>query len=146
MKTIFLLLLTVVGCHAVELSIVECDFRKNDPGPDTLQAAIASRNGERVDINRVQLRVCIFERSSRAKLAPASANISFRWIKPPATRKNNFSEQFEVIYPGPIANSRDTYAGYAVAVYYDGVLQESRHSSKTIFKRFPFPKTLAHSP
>ncbi len=142
MKSVFLCFLTAVGCHAAELSIVECDMQKNESGPWILHAQIGSTGAAPLDRDKVQMKICVFERTSRSTLEPTKRDISFQWMSLPLNWKNRSNERFEVLYPSPKPGSGSTYAGYSVAVYYDGVLQEGLYSRRSIHRKFPFPESL----
>lgn len=142
MKSVFFWFLAAVGCHAAELSIATCDIRKTPDGPMVLEARIASAQAGTVDVNRVQTKICIFERCSSNAITVAKADLSFRWLDLPVTWKDRSSERLEVTYPGPKPVPGCTYAGYAIAVYYDGALQDSLYSRKSLMKKFPFPEKL----
>lgn len=134
-------LLAVVGCHAADLSIVECNLHKKDPGPWILAAQIASAGATPVDRDKVQMKICLFERYSPSVEVPAEPGLSFQWTSLPLNWKKGSAERFEVHYPGPKTGSGTSYSGYAVAVYYDNILHEALYSRNSIKKKFPFPET-----
>lgn len=142
MKSVFFWFLAAISCHAAELSLATCDIRKTADGPMILEAKIASAQSGPLDVNRVQTKICIFERCSSNAVIVTKADLTFRWLELPVNWKNRSTERFEVTYPGPKPVPGCSYVGYAVAVYYDGLLQDSLYSRKSLAKRFPFPQKL----
>jgi hypothetical protein len=140
LKPFLLLLLSAAVCSAATLSIVDSEMREAKPGPMTLGVNIAATGGAPLDINRVQTRVCIFEKGPRGTVTLAKPDLSFRWLQLPVDWAKSATEKLEVGYPGPKPGY--TYKGYGIAVYYDGVLQEALFSNKSLQKRFPFPDSL----
>jgi hypothetical protein len=139
-KPIVLWLLSAAACSASTLSIAESTMREVQPGPMILDVTIASAAKTPPDVHKVRTLTRIFERGPRNTVALAKPDLSFRWLEGPVNWKNAAVEKLEVSYPGPKPGY--TYVGYGIAIYYDGVLQETVFSSKSLKKKFPFPEAL----
>lgn len=139
-KPLLFLLLSSIACSSATLSIVDSEMREAQPDPMTLSVNIAANGGAALDINKVQTRVCIFEKGPRGSLTLAKPDLSFRWLAPPVDWAKAATEKLEVGYPGPKPGY--TYKGYAIAVYYAGELQDACFSGKSLQKKFPFPESL----
>ena len=135
-KSLLALFFSAAACSAATLSIVDSEMRDVQSGALALGVNIAATGIAAPDINRVKTRVCIFEKGPRGTINLAKPDLSFRWLQLPVDWAKSATEKFEVGYPGPKPGF--TYKGYAIAVYYDGELQEAYFSSEFLQKKFPF--------
>jgi len=84
LKIPILLLLTAMAVQAGSLSIAEYQKHEGDKKALTLAVKVAAAPGTAVDINRVRIRACIFEKGRRGEVGLAQPNLGFLWTTLPA--------------------------------------------------------------
>jgi hypothetical protein len=140
MRGVFISLLAAAACQAGPVAIVDCNLRELEGGKRLLEAKVASTAGTPLDVRRVQMKVCFFERGE-GQVLPGEPEPVFQWTSLPVNWRKGGPESFAVYYPGPRTGSGRSYGGWAVAVYFDGQLQDVQSSRKSLVRKFPFSET-----
>ena len=118
------------------LGIVSVKLDGSSDGPKKLVIAMKSRTKEAVDVPQVKVQVFFYDDDGNG-IAPSKAQTVSRWISPGTDWKDGEPELLEVRYLPDSADSEVKFAGYVLAVYYKGELQDYRAEPSRITKLFP---------
>jgi hypothetical protein len=118
------------------IEILNADIKGGDGGSKTLQLAIKSRSREPIEVPQVKVQVYFYD-DQNGEIVPSKAQVTSRWLSAPVDWKNGKPELLEVRYLSDTADPDVRFAGYVVAIYYRGDLQDCRAEPlklKTLFK------------
>jgi hypothetical protein len=115
----------------------------------TLEIPIMAKNGA-VENPRQEVvtQVRFFDQINKGEIVGTTANVSYRFQSPPADWQDGGTEVLEVDYDmqqvgkdDPTGENR-RYYGYAVRIYYKGVLQATSAEPASLVQKFPAPDKL----
>jgi hypothetical protein len=117
------------------IEILNADIKGTEGGSKTLQLAIKSRSREAIDVPQVKVQVYFYDEQS-GEIVPSKAQVTSRWLSAPVDWKNGKPELLEVRYLSDTADPDVRFAGYVVAIYYKGDLQDCRADPPKLKKLF----------
>lgn len=117
------------------IEILNADIKGTEGGPKTLQLAIKSRSRETVDVPQVKVQVYFYDEQN-GEIVPSKAQVTSKWLSAPVDWKNGKPELLEVCYLSDTADPDVRFAGYVVAIYYKGDLQDCRADPPKLKKLF----------
>lgn len=117
------------------IEILHAEIKGNDGGSKTLQLAIKSRSRETIDVPQVKVQVYFYDEQN-GEIVPSKAQVTSRWLSAPVDWKNGKPELLEVRYLSDTVDPDIRFAGFVVAVYYKGDLQDCRAEPAKLKKLF----------
>jgi hypothetical protein len=117
------------------IEILNADIKGTEVGSKTLQLAIKSRSREQIDVPQVKVQVYFYDEQN-GEIFPSKAQVTSRWLSAPVDWKNGKPELLEVRYLSDTADPDVRFAGYVVAIYYKGDLQDCRADPPKLKKLF----------
>jgi hypothetical protein len=117
------------------IEILHADIKGTEGGPKTLQLAIKSRSRETIDVPQVKVQVYFYDEQN-GEIVPSKAQVTSKWLSAPVDWKNGKPELLEVCYLSDTADPDVRFAGYVVAIYYKGDLQDCRANPPKLKKLF----------
>lgn len=117
------------------IEILNADIKGTEGGSKTLQLAIKSRSREAIDVPQVKVQVYFYDEQN-GEIVPSKAQVTSRWLSAPVDWKNGKPELLEVRYLSDTADPDVRFAGYVVAIYYKGDLQDCRADPPKLKKLF----------
>lgn len=117
------------------IEILNADIKGNDGGSKTLQLAIKSRSREAIDVPQVKVQVYFYDEQG-GEIVPSKAQVTSKWLSAPVDWKNGKPELLEVRYLSDSVDTDVRFAGYVVAIYYKGDLQDCRAEPAKLKKLF----------
>jgi hypothetical protein len=111
----------------------------------TLRIPIKAR--PQIDPHQLVIQVLFYDIVDDKNVVNTNANVSNRWVTPPADWARSDTEELEVGYRLPKwENERRTYFGYIVRLYYKGQLQAATAEPESLAKSYPAAATLPADP
>ena len=120
---------TALGIVSAKLDGVEGGSRK-------LLITIKANPKIPIDVPQVKVQVYFYDNDG-GEIIPSKAQVTSIWTSPPVDWKDGEPELLEVRYLPDSADSEIKFAGYVVAVYYKGDLQDYRADPSRLTKQFP---------
>lgn len=120
---------STLGIVSVKLDAISETSRK-------LVIAMKANPRESIDVPQVKVQVYFYDTDGTEITASKAQSIS-RWISSGTDWKNGEPELLEVRYLPDAADSQISFAGYVVAIYYKGDLQDYRAEPSNLTKLFP---------
>jgi hypothetical protein len=117
------------------IEILNADIKGTEGGSKTLQLAIKSRSRDPIDVPQVKVQVYFYDEQN-GEIVPSKAQVTSRWLSAPVDWKNGKPELLEVRYLSDTADPDVRFAGYVVAIYYKGDLQDCRADPPKLKKLF----------
>lgn len=117
------------------IEILHADLKGAEGGSKTLQLAIKSRSREPIEVPQVKVQVYFYDELNN-EIVPSKAQVTSRWLTAPVDWKNGKPELLEVRYLSDTADPDVRFAGYVVAIYYKGDLQDCRAEPPKLKKLF----------
>jgi hypothetical protein len=117
------------------IEILNADIKGNDGGSKALQLAIKSRSREPIEVPQVKVQVYFYDEQN-GEIVPSKAQVTSRWLSAPVDWKNGKPELLEVRYLSDSIDPDVRFAGYVVAIYYKGDLQDCRAEPPKLKKLF----------
>jgi len=117
------------------IEILNAELKGGDGGPKTLQLAIKSRSRDPIEVPQVKVQVYFYDEQN-GEIVPSKAQVTSRWLSAPVDWKNGKPELLEVRYLSDTVDSDVRFAGYVVAIYYKGDLQDCRAEPPKLKKLF----------
>ena len=117
------------------IEILNAEVKGGDGGSKTLQLAIKSRSREPIEVPQVKVQVYFYDEQN-GEIVPSKAQVTSRWLSAPVDWKNGKPELLEVRYLSDTVDSDVRFAGYVVAIYYKGDLQDCRAEPPKLKKLF----------
>ena len=118
------------------LTIVSAKLEGADGGPRKLTIAMKAPPKEKVDSNQISVQVFFYD-DDNGEIAPSKAQSVSRWLSSGTDWKNGEPELLEVRYLPDTTDPDVKFAGYVVAIYYKGDLQDYRSEPSSLTKLFP---------
>ena len=118
------------------LGIVSVKLDGSSDGPKKLVIAMKARSKEAVDVPQVKVQVFFYDVDENG-IAPSKAQSVSKWLSSGTDWKDGEPELLEVRYLPDSADSEVKFAGYVVAIYYKGDLQDYRAEPSRLTKLFP---------
>jgi hypothetical protein len=118
------------------LGIVSVKLDGSDDNSRKLQITIKSNPRIPIDVPQVKIQVYFYD-SDGSSITPSKAQVTSTWLSPPVDWKDREPELLEVRYLPDSADSDLKFAGYVVAIYYKGDLQDYRAEPSRLSKLFP---------
>jgi len=119
------------------LSIVSAKLEGgNDIGPKKLTIAMKAVPQESIDVPQVKVQVYFYDEEG-GEVAPSKAQSVSKWLSSGTTWKNGEPELLEVRYLPDSTDPEVKFAGFVVAIYYKGDLQDYRAEPSRLTKLFP---------
>jgi len=119
------------------LSIVSASLEgAGDLSPKKLTIAMKSLPQETIDVPQVKVQVYFYD-DDGGEIAPSKAQSVSRWLSSGTAWKNGEPELLEVRYLPDSSDADVKFAGYVVALYYKGDLQDYRAEPSRLTKLFP---------
>jgi hypothetical protein len=134
------------------------DIRVEDQPDDAsakrfiLHIPIKARPQTKMAVNDLVIHVLFYDIVDGQSVVQTSANVSSRWMSPPADWTEGDSEELAVEYhlPKPEAKAAKKenrkYFGYLVRIYYKQQLQSSAAEPERLAQQYPPPPTLPKDP
>jgi hypothetical protein len=107
----------------------------SNDGSKTLQLAIKARTKVRIDVPQVKVQVFFYDEQG-GEIFPSKAQVTSRWISTPVDWTDGQPELLEVRYLSDESDPGIRFAGYVVAIYYRGDLQDCRSEPARLRKLF----------
>ena len=107
------------------VEILNADIKGTEGGSKTLQLAIKSRSRDPIEVPQVKVQVYFYDEQN-GEIVPSKAQVTSRWLSAPVDWKNGKPELLEVRYLSDTTDPDVRFAGYVVAIYYKGDLQDCR--------------------
>jgi hypothetical protein len=117
------------------IEILHADIKGTEGGTKTLQLAIKSCSREAISVPQVKVQVYFYDEQN-GEIVPSKAQVTSRWLSAPVDWKNGKPELLEVSYLSDTADPDVRFAGYVVAIYYKGDLQDCRADPPKLKKLF----------
>jgi len=117
------------------IEILNADIKGTEGGSKTLQLAIKSRSREPIEVPQVKVQVYFYDEQG-GEIVPSKAQVTSRWLSAPVDWKNGKPELLEVRYLSDSVDPDVRFAGYVVAIYYKGDLQDCRADPPKLRKLF----------
>ena len=118
------------------LGIVSVKLDGSSDGPKKLVIAMKAHSKEAVDVPQVKVQVFFYDDDGNG-IAPSKAQSVSKWLSSGTDWKDGEPELLEVRYLPDSADSEIKFAGYVVAIYYKGDLQDYRAEPSRLTKLFP---------
>lgn len=117
------------------MQILNCRMEGSNDGSKTLQLAIKARSKARIDVPQVKVQVFFYDEQG-GEIFPSKAQVTSRWISTPVDWTDGQPELLEVRYLSDESDPGIRFAGYVVAIYYRGDLQDCRSEPARLRKLF----------
>lgn len=117
------------------IEILNTDLKGADDGSKTLQLAIKARSREPIDVPQVKVQVYFYD-TQNGEIVPSKAQVTSRWLSAPVDWEGGKPELLEVRYLSDTTDPDVHFAGYVVAIYYKGDLQDCRANPPKLKKLF----------
>jgi hypothetical protein len=118
---------------APALGILTCRVESSGSGTKHLQIAIKARPGGAIDVSQVKVQVYFYDYQN-GEIVPSRAQVTSRWLSAPVDWSK--PELLEVNYLSDTTDQDTRFAGYLVAIYYKGDLQDCRADPPKLKKLF----------
>lgn len=116
------------------LGIVSVRLEGGEEGSRKLVITIKAGGRERIDNEQIKLQVYFYDEEN-GEISPSKAQVISNWMSPPVDWTE--PELVEVRYMPESPDPSVKFAGYVVAVYYKGDLQDYRAEPSRLTKLFP---------
>ena len=118
------------------LGIVNSSLENLGEGGRKLLVSIKALRRDPVDVPQVKVQVYFYD-DQEGEISPSKAQVTSSWMSLPVEWKEGGPELLEVKYLPDSIDPRTKFAGYVVAVYYKGDLQDYRAEPSRLSKLFP---------
>jgi len=118
------------------LGIVSAKLEGSDEGSKKLLITIKSRPKEPIDVPQVKVQVYFYDEEG-GDISPSKAQVTSSWMSSPVDWRDGEPELLEVRYLPETSDPEVRFAGYVVAIYYKGDLQDYRAEPSRLIKAFP---------
>ena len=118
------------------LGIVSAKLDGAEGGVRKLLITIKANPKIPIDVPQVKVQVYFYDNDG-GEIIPSKAQVTSTWTSPPVDWKDGEPELLEVRYLPDSADSEIKFAGYVVAIYYKGDLQDYRADPSRLTKQFP---------
>lgn len=118
------------------LGIVSAKLEGSDEGSRKLLISIKANPKVPIDVPQVKVQVYFYD-TDGSEITPSKAQVTSSWTSPPIDWKDGDLELLEVRYLPDSVDSDIKFAGYVVAIYYKGDLQDYRAEPGRLTKLFP---------
>ena len=118
------------------LGIVSTKLDGSDEGSRKLTITIKANPKVPIDVPQVKVQVYFYD-TDGTEITPSKAQVTSSWTSPPVDWKDGEPELLEVRYLPDSADTDIKFAGYVVAIYYKGDLQDYRSEPAQLTKLFP---------
>lgn len=125
------------------LQILYAKLEATEDGSKVLRVAIKSGMREKIDVPMVKVQVYFYDQDENGEVIPSKAQVTSKWMSAPVDWQEGKPEILEVRYISDSADPGLRFAGYVVAVYYNGDLQDSRPEPSRLIKLFPLKHFIA---
>jgi len=118
------------------LQILSAKLEGSDEGSKKLSITIKSNPRETIDVPQVKVQVYFYD-DVDGEISPSKAQVTSTWLSLPVNwQKHGEPELLEVSYLPDSADTAVRFAGYVVAIYYKGELQDCRADPSRLRKLF----------
>lgn len=117
------------------MQILSAKIENSGEGSKTLQLAIKSRTHDPIDVPQVKVQVYFYDEQG-GEILPSKAQVTSRWLSAPVNWEGGKPELLEVRYLSDSSDPETRFAGYVVAIYYKGDLQDCRSEPSKLRKLF----------
>jgi hypothetical protein len=130
------------------LAKVSAEEKPDEDSPKrfTLHIPIKALPNAKIDLHGLVIQVLFYDVLNGKDIAQTGANVSSRWVKPPADWAGSDTEELAVEYqlpkPNPGAKEERKYYGYIVRIYYQQQLQAVTAEPEALGHRYPAPPRL----
>jgi hypothetical protein len=108
-----------------------------EDGPKKLVIAIKAPPDASIDVPQVKVQVFFYD-TDGGEITPSKAQVTSNWLSLPVTwKKHGEPELLEVDYKPDFGDPDIKFAGYVVAIYYKGEIQDFRADPLRLTKLFP---------
>jgi hypothetical protein len=119
----------------VSLQVVNARLLDGGNGSKKLQISIKSSTHDPIDVPQVKVQVYFYDQDN-GEIVPSKAQVTSSWLSTPVDWKKGEPELLEVQYLPDTTSTEATFAGYLVAIYYKGDLQDCRAEPSRLKKLF----------
>ena len=121
------------------MGIVSARLVTGEDGSKKLLIAIKSRTGDSIEVPQVKVQVYFYDQDGDSgDVFPSKAQVTSSWMSLPVSwKKKGEPELLQVSYLPEQTDTMPKFAGYVVAVYYKGDLQDYRSEPSNLQKKFP---------
>jgi hypothetical protein len=113
------------------LQIVNATLNNADDGSKKLQVAIKANPSEQVDSSQEKVQVYFYDQDGE-EIVPSKAQVTSKWLN----WKSGEPQLVEVTYLPETVDPGIKFAGYVIAIYYKGDLQDCRAQPGRLQKLF----------
>jgi hypothetical protein len=118
------------------LGIVNAKLDGGSDGARKLTITIKANPKIPIDVPQVKVQVYFYD-TDGTEITASKAQVTSNWTSPPIDWKDGDMEILEVRYLPDAVESDVKFAGYVVAIYYKGDLQDYRAEPSELTKLFP---------
>jgi len=119
------------------LKIISAKLDGAEDGPKKLIIAIKAPPDASIDVPQVKVQVFFYD-TDGGEITPSKAQVTSNWLSLPVTwKKHGEPELLEVDYKPDFGDPDIKFAGYVVAIYYKGEIQDFRADPLRLTKLFP---------
>jgi len=116
---------------AAALKIVNARLSNTEDGSKKLQVAIKANSQEQIDSAQEKVQVYFYDQDGD-EIVPSKAQVTYKWLN----WQNGEPQLVEVTYFSESVDPSVKFAGYVIAVYYKGDLQDCRAQPARLQKLF----------
>jgi len=127
-----------INVNGSPLGIVSAKLLSGEDGSKKLLIAIKAGIGESIEVPQVQVQVYFYDQDGvNGDVFPSKAQVTSSWMSRPVSwKKKGEPELLQVSYLPDKTDPMPKFAGYVVAVYYRGDLQDYRSEPSNLQKKF----------
>lgn len=113
-----------------------------------LRVAIKSHSGDKIDASEVKVQVYFYDEDKNGEIVPSQAKVTSRWLSKDGSVVQGFRPEdwaegrvplLEIRYLSELVDPGLRFAGYVVAVYYKGELNDCRAEPAQLMEKFQPP-------
>jgi hypothetical protein len=117
------------------LQIVSDRLESSGQGSKKLQVTIKGDKHQQIQVSEVKVQVYFYDEEN-GEIVPSKAQVTSSWLSLPVDWKKEIPELLEVNYLPDSVDENIRFAGYLVAIYYKGDLQDCRANPPRLKKLF----------
>ena len=117
------------------LQIVSDRLESSGQGSKKLQVTIKGDKRQQIQVSEVKVQVYFYDEEN-GEIVPSKAQVTSSWLSLPVDWKKEIPELLEVNYLPDSVDENIRFAGYLVAIYYKGDLQDCRANPPRLKKLF----------
>jgi hypothetical protein len=118
------------------LEILSAKLEGQGQGQKKLQVTIKPNPKATIEVPHVRVQVFFYD-NDKGKIVPNKAQLTSSWVSAPVDWRNGEHELLEIPLQPDSSGSSSKFAGYQIAIYYKGDLQDFHSDPPELKKLFP---------